>query len=62
MRALEPMARQVAVSDAGTSEPQDVTFACPPEQRQQMEAQARQLAEDELRKAASMRGLVLPEP
>ena len=61
VRAPEPMARQVAVSDAGTSDPQDVTFACRPEQRLQMEAQARQLAEAELRKAASMRGLLLPE-
>ncbi len=62
VRALEPMARQVAVSDAGTSDPQDVTFACRPEQRLQMAAQARQLAEAELRQAASMRGLLLPEP
>ena len=61
VRGPAPMARQVAVSDAGTSEPQDVTFVCPPEQRRQMEALAHQLAEDELRKAASMRGLVLPD-
>ena len=60
-RGPEPMARQVAVSDAGTSEPQDVTFACRAEQRQQMEAEARELAEVELRKAAPMRGLALPE-
>jgi hypothetical protein len=61
VRGPAPMARQVAVSDAGTSEAQDVIFACRPEQRQQMEAQARKLAEDELRKAAPTRGLVLPE-
>ena len=61
LRAPEPMARQVAVSDAGASEPQDVTFACRPEQRQQMEAQARQLAEEELRQAAPRRGLLLPK-
>jgi hypothetical protein len=62
VRAPEPMARQVAVSDAETSDPQDVTFACRPEQRLQMEAEARQLAEAELRQAAAMRGLVLPQP
>jgi len=61
VRGPAPMARQVAVSDAGASEPQDVTFVCPPERRRQMEALARQLAEDELRKVASMRGLVLPD-
>ena len=59
-RGPEPMARQVAVSDAGTSEPQDVTFACRAEQRQQMESEAREMAAAELRKAAQMRGLVLP--
>jgi hypothetical protein len=60
-RGPEPMARQVAVSDAGTSEPQDVIFACRQEMRQQMEAQARELAESELRRMAPMRGLMLPE-
>jgi hypothetical protein len=60
-RGPEPMARQIAVSDAGTSEPQDVTFAWSPAQRQQMEAEARGLAEVELLRVAPMRGLVLQE-
>jgi hypothetical protein len=60
-RGPAPMARQVAVSDAGTSEPQDVIFVCRQEQRQQMEAEARELAESELRRMASRRGLALPD-
>jgi hypothetical protein len=60
-RGLEPMARQIAVSDSGLSEPQDVTFACSPAQRAQLEAEARVLAEAELLRVAQMRGLALPE-
>jgi hypothetical protein len=56
-----PVTRQVAVSDAGTSEPQELIFACPQEQRQQMEGSARELAQAELRRVAAMRGLTLPE-
>jgi hypothetical protein len=56
-----PVTRQVAVSDAGASEPQELIFACPQEQRQQMETSARELALAELRRVAAMRGLTLPE-
>jgi hypothetical protein len=57
----EPVLRQIAVSDAGPSEPQELIFACRQKQRQQMEAAARELAQSELRRLAARRGLVLPE-
>ena len=60
-RGAEAVSRQVAVSDAGQSEPQDLSFACPPEKREQMEAQARELARFELREVAAKRGLALGE-
>jgi hypothetical protein len=56
----EPVLRQVAVSDAGASEPQALIFVCREEERQQMEAQARELAQAELRRLAAQRGLALP--
>jgi hypothetical protein len=55
--------RQVAVSDAGTYETQDVSFPCDAAQRLQIEAAARRLAEEELRRQAPRRGLsMLPAP
>ena len=56
----EPVTRQVAVSDAGPSEPQPLIYVCPQEERQQMEALARELAQAELRRVAAERGIVLP--
>ena len=53
------VARQVAVSDAGASQAQDVRFACSAVQRRQMEDQMRRLAKAELRGQAPMRGLTL---
>jgi hypothetical protein len=57
----EPVVRQVAVSDAGASEPEDVIFVCRQEQREQMETSASELAQAELRRVAAMRGLTIPE-
>ncbi len=57
----EDVTRQVAVSDAGRSEPQPLIYICREEQRKQMEADARELAKAELRRVAAQRGLVLPE-
>jgi hypothetical protein len=56
----EPVSREVAVSDAGPSEAQQLIFACREEERKQMEASARELAEAELRRVAAHRGLTLP--
>ncbi len=56
----EAVMRQVAVSDAGPSEAQSVLYVCREEQRKEMEAAARELAESELRRVAAQRGLVLP--
>jgi hypothetical protein len=58
----EPVSRQVAVSDAGRSEAQSLIFVCREEERKQMEAQARELAQAELRRLAPLRGLTLPQP
>lgn len=52
--------RQVAVSDAGPSEAESLIYVCREEERKQMEASARELAEAELRRVAAQRGLVLP--
>jgi hypothetical protein len=54
--------RQVAISDAGPSEPQPLIFVCTEDERRQMEASARELAQAELRRVAAQRGLVLPAP
>jgi hypothetical protein len=55
--------RQVAVSDSGDYQPQNVAFSCDAEQRRQMEEAARRLAEGELRRLAPRRGLSrLPQP
>ncbi len=56
----EAMTRQVAVSDAGASETQTLTYLCREEERRQMETSARELARAELRRLAVQRGLVLP--
>lgn len=65
LKLEEPVARQVAVSDAGPAgrtEGQDLIYVCPEPERQQMEALARELARVELRRLAAPRGLVLPAP
>jgi hypothetical protein len=49
--------RQVAVSDAGPSREQDVSFPCSAAERRTMEEGARRLAEAELRRDGPMRGL-----
>jgi hypothetical protein len=51
--------RQVAVSDAGPSREQEVSFACSAEERRKLEDAARRLAEAELLRLAPMRGLAL---
>ncbi len=58
----EAVTRQVAVSDAGTSEPQALIYVCREQEREQMEAAARELAQAELRRMAAQRGIVLPAP
>jgi hypothetical protein len=55
----EPVLLQVAVSDAGPSQPQELLFALPEPQRQQLEQSARELAQSELRRMAPLRGLKL---
>jgi hypothetical protein len=58
----EPIARQVAVSDAGPSgEPAELIFICTEQERQQLEVKARELAEAELRRLAGQRGLKLAD-
>jgi hypothetical protein len=56
----EPVTRQVAVSDAGPSEAQPLIYLCPEEERQHLEASARELAQAELRRLAMPRGILLP--
>jgi hypothetical protein len=57
----EPV-RMVAISDAGPStETQPLIYACPPEERDRLERQAREMAWSELRSLAAQRGLVLPQ-
>jgi len=54
----EPVSRQVAVSDAGVSlEPQPLIYTCPPEERDKLEAQAREMALGELHRIGAQRGL-----
>jgi hypothetical protein len=53
----EPVSRQVAISDAGSSETQSLIYVCPPEERNQIEVSARELAEAELRRMAAQRGI-----
>jgi hypothetical protein len=53
----EPVSRMVAVSDAGTSELQPLIYLSTEEERNRIEAQARELASSELRKVAAQRGL-----
>jgi len=62
VRQVEAVTRQVAVSDAGPSETQELIYVCHEEERKQMEASARELAQSELRRLAAQRGLVLPTP
>ncbi len=59
-RGGEAVTRQVAVSDAGPSESQALIYLCHEQERQQLEAAARELAQAELRRLAAQRGLVLP--
>ena len=54
----EPVMRQVAVSDAGSSELQPLIYVCREEERQKMEESARELARAELQQVAAMRGVV----
>ena len=54
--------RQVAVSDAGPSEPRPVIYLCPEEMRQQMETSARELAQAELCRVAPQRGITCRPP
>lgn len=58
----EAVTRQVAVSDAGPSEAQALIYVCPEQERELMEAAARELAQAELRRLAAQRGIVLPAP
>lgn len=58
-RGEEAVTRQVAVSDAGPSETQALIYLCHEQERQQLEASARELAQAELRRLAAQRGLVL---
>jgi hypothetical protein len=65
LKLEEPVARQVAVSDAGpagSTEGQELIYVCPEPERQRMEESARELARAELRRLAVQRGLVLPAP
>ena len=55
----EPVSREVAISDAGLSELQSLIYVCPPEERKQLEASARGLAQAELRRLAAQRGIPL---
>ena len=59
-RNRDSVKRQVAISDAGHSEPQELLFALSEAQRQQMESAARELARSELLRLAPMRGLNVP--
>jgi hypothetical protein len=59
-RREEAVTRQVAVSDAGRSETQELIYVCHEEERKQLEASVRELAQAELRRLAAQRGLVLP--
>jgi hypothetical protein len=58
----EPVSRQVAISDAGLSEAQSLIYVCPQEERNQIEASARELAQAELRRMATQRGIALLAP
>ena len=59
----EPVTRQVAVSDAGSSqEPSPLIYTCPPEERARLEKQAYEMALDELRRMRVQRGIPMPEP
>jgi hypothetical protein len=62
LKKEEPVSRQVAISDAGSSEAQSLIYICPEEQRNQMEASARELAQAELRRMAAQRGIPLLAP
>ena len=56
----EAVQRQIAVSDAGRSEPQELLFSWAEPQRLQMEKAAREIARSELLRLAPMRGLSTP--
>jgi len=58
----EPISRQVAISDAGTSDTHPLIYVCPPEERDKIEALARELAQAELRRMAAQRGMASPAP
>jgi hypothetical protein len=55
----EPVSRQVAISDAGPSEAQPLIYVCPEQERRQIEVSARALAQAELRRLATQRGIAL---
>jgi len=55
----EPISRQIAVSDAGSSEVQPLIYLCSEGERQQIETSARDLAQAELRRVGVQRGLTL---
>ena len=59
-RTPETVQRQVAVSDVGHSEPQELLFSWTEPRRSQMESAARELARSELLRLAPMRGLSIP--
>jgi hypothetical protein len=59
-RSEEAVTRQVAVSDAGASEAHGLIYVCRDQERKEIEASARELAEAELRRLAAQRGLMLP--
>jgi len=58
----EPVSRQVAISDAGSSESQSLIYVCREEERKQIEESARELAQAELQRMAAQRGIALPAP
>jgi hypothetical protein len=56
----EPVSRQIAVSDAGTSELQPLVYVCREDERRQIEDSARELARAELVRLSPQRGIELP--
>jgi len=55
----EPVSRQIAISDAGSSESQSLIYVCREEERKQLEESARELAQAELHRMAAQRGIAL---
>jgi hypothetical protein len=58
----DPVLRQVAISDAGSSEGQSLIYVCREEERKQIEESALELAKAELQRMAAQRGITLPPP